>query len=133
MARNRFELSVRNEAAVASNFHRFSERALRDLRRIVKTHGELTKELTQLFSPVDTGYMQAHVTTWYGKNGLTFETGWDASDFLGQGKPFYPWFQEFGTVNMRAQPSLMPAYREVRPQFEAEVRAAIQRAIQRGR
>lgn len=36
----------------------------------------------------------------------------------------YTIYNEFGTVNMSAQPMAVPAAEETRPEFEAEVRAA---------
>lgn len=126
MARNVFELSVRNSAAVIANLYRFDTEAKDQIRALVQRQAESLRRLTQQFAPVDTGYMRDHVLARYGPEGFSFEVGWDATDFIGEGKAFYPFFQEFGTARMPAQPSLGPAWREVEPRFMNALRFLLQ-------
>jgi HK97 gp10 family phage protein len=60
--------------------------------------------------------------------GLGFEAGWDAGEFP---RAFYPYFQEFGTSRMRAQPSLGPAYQYIAPQFAVDMSDVLRAAIAR--
>ena len=86
--------------------------------------------------PKDTGYMAEHVRTDFSDKGFIFETGWDATDFEGttdaQGHPrsFYPFFVEFGTRHMAAQPSLSIAYAEEEPRYKAALDDALRRALE---
>lgn len=132
MPRNLFELSFRNQAAVIANVMRFEDNALAEIRALVVEYGEKARALTQSFAPVRTGWMRDHVRTRYGPLGYSWETGWDANDFIGQGLSFYPWFVEFGTRFMGAQPSLTPAYNIVAPQFHAALSAKLAALAARG-
>lgn len=68
---------------------------------------------------VDTGYMRNQIR-WI-----------PDSRFSGQviGGASYTIFNEYGTVNMSAQPMFVPAIEEVRPMFNAELRMVIKRAV----
>jgi HK97 gp10 family phage protein len=87
--------------------------------------------------PKDTFYMSEHIRTDFSKGGFVFETGWDAKDFLGHKNPvtkqiiraFYPFYVEFGTRTMSAQPSLSIAYREEAPKYKAALERALRRAL----
>ena len=85
--------------------------------------------------PKKSGFMSENVRTDFSDSGLSFETGWDARDFLGtvdeQGNPrsFYPFFVELGTRHMAAQPSLSIAYAEELPRYRAELSEALRRAL----
>ena len=85
--------------------------------------------------PKASGYMSEHVRTDFSNAGFIFETGWDQSDFLGttdeQGHPrsFYPFFVEFGTKHMAAQPSLSIAYAEEQPRYMAALDKALADAL----
>lgn len=125
----RLELSVRNASAMVANFHAADAQLQEDIRDLVEEYGEATRELTSFLSPYRTGHMSESVRTVYSPSGLAFETGWDADDFIGEGLAFYPYFQEFGTRFMAAQPSLGPAYEEMRPQFERALRERVQQSI----
>ena len=119
-----FELSVRGRVEIYNELSQKNVRFQRRMRAIVKNYGESTRGLVMFFSPVDTTFMQQHVKTWYSEDKLVFEVGWDVMDFVSAGKPFYPFFQEFGTVNHPAQPSLRPAFADQSPLFSADVRRA---------
>jgi HK97 gp10 family phage protein len=126
MARNVFELSVRNQAALVANFYSFDVEAKEQIRALVVRQAESLRNLTMSFAPVDTGYMRDHVLARYGPEGFSFEVGWEASDFLGAGLSFYPFFVEYGTRFMPAQPSLGPAWREVEPRYTNALRYLLQ-------
>ena len=93
-------------------------------RKLVSDYAEYVRDLTFQLSPVDTGFMREHVKGESSESGqvFSFETGWHAEDFRTEGLPFYPPFQEFGTVNMSPQPSLTPAWLELRPSFIQDAR-----------
>lgn len=126
-----FELGVRDTSGLAANFYAADREITRAMQRVVRDGAQLVQDVTQALSPVDTGFMQAHVRQTITRSGLAFEVGWDASDFFAIGEAFYPFFQEFGTVKMRAQPSLGPAYRYAAPIIAADSRAVLAAAIQR--
>lgn len=125
----KLELSVRNVAATVVNLYAYDKRIKRDVKKLVREYGELTKELTQFFCAVDTGFMRDHVVTLYTPSGLGWETGWDVMDFVEAGLPFYPFWVEFGTELMVAQPALTPAYRETEAEFRAALRERVRRAV----
>lgn len=127
----RLTLRVRNASAIVANFYAADERAQRAIRRVVKTHGKLTKELAQFLCPVDTGFMRAHLRTIFSNDGYSYQTGWLEEEFTKAGLPFYPPFQEFGTSKMAAQPCLFPADAHVRPQFTVDLRARLREALER--
>lgn len=119
-----FELSVRGTAQIENELAAKHKGFIRKLQKIVKNYGEATRELTAFLSPYRTGYMSSKVRTFYRSDRLVFETGWSADDFLGKGFQFYPFYQEFGTVNHAAQPSLTPAFREMAPLFQRDIAMA---------
>jgi HK97 gp10 family phage protein len=126
------ELSETDLAGLAARFHAADARITKEVQAAAKTWGEYCKQLTKEFCPVDTEWMRDHVRTEYLNNGLTFETGWSYDDFVGHGNSaFYPYYQEFGTVNHAAQPSLGPASEIVMPLYRADVSAALRRAVER--
>lgn len=88
-------------------------------RRLVEDYGEHVRGLTFQLSPVDTGFMREHVgaETSEGDGVFGFEAGWRAEEFRNEGFAPYYLFQEFGTVFMAPQPSLGPAWNELRPHF----------------
>lgn len=89
--------------------------------------------------PKDTFYMSEHVRTTFSESGYVFTVGWDARDFIGTTdekghlRAFYPFFVEFGTRHMRAQPSLSIAYAEEKPRFARGLAAAMKNAYSRAR
>lgn len=123
----RFELSVRGIAQIHNELSQKNRRFVAKIKGIVKNYGESTRALTMFLSPVDTTYMQKNVRVFYSSDKMSFEVGWDVMDFVAIGEPFYPFFQEFGTIRHRAQPSLRPAFEDQAPLFQADIyRAAEQ-------
>jgi HK97 gp10 family phage protein len=127
----KFELSVRNTAATIANLYAKDRYLKSQVQKEVRASARAVHALTYFLCPVDTGFMREHIRTYVSKEALAFEVGWDASDFFGAGFAFYPFFQEYGTVKMAAQPSLTPAYEHERPLFEAAIRRALIRAVAR--
>jgi hypothetical protein len=95
--------------------------------------GEATRSLIAFFAPVDTGFMQTHAETRYRPDGFSWESGYYADTFESQGQRFYPPYQEFGTVNHGAQPSVAPAYENEGPAFQANVAAVLRAAEEKAR
>lgn len=127
----RFELGIRDASAMVANFRAADKILQREVRASVTASAEKTVRIMRRICPVDTGFMRAHISKHVSPGGLAFEVGWDASDFIGAGLAFYPFFVEYGTRFMRAQPTLRPAYAQAAPLFERDLRAAIQRAADR--
>lgn len=127
----RMDLSVRNVQGTIANFRAFDTDLQAEARDIVFETGQFTKELTQFFCPVDSGFMHDHVEVDYGEQGYSFEVGWRESDFLDAGLAFYPIFVVFGTQFMAAQDPLFPAHAEAKPRFIADLIDAMRRSAQR--
>lgn len=124
-------LSFRNQQALVANLQGADRILATEIRVIVRNAGELCREFTQALVPIDTSFMHDHVKTLYSDDGRVFETGWDEADFAAAGLAFYPIYVEFGTSKMQAQPSLYPAYQEVKPIFLADIQDAIRASIER--
>lgn len=127
------ELSVRGSQALVANFYATEVDIVEAMRESAQRAAELLVQVVQQICAVDTGFMRDHVRTWFSPTGLVFEGGWDAADFFGAGLAFYPWFVEFGTRHMAAQPALLPAWDYVVPIFLAELAALTAIAVERRR
>jgi HK97 gp10 family phage protein len=68
---------------------------------------------------VDTGYMRGQIR-WMPASPLRGEVVGGAD---------YTIYNEYGTVNMSAQPMFTPAAEEAKPLFDAEVEKAVQQAL----
>lgn len=128
---------VRNADALKANLGRLLKSAKKAVRLSVSEAADRITARTIDLCPKDTFYMSEHVRTTFSKAGFTFTVGWDALDFIGttddkgQLRSFYPFFVEFGTRHMRAQPSLSIAYVEERPRYQAALAAAMKNAYAR--
>jgi HK97 gp10 family phage protein len=116
-----FELGIRDTRALAVNFHKADVGITDAMKSAVASTLAIFDRVWESLTPVDTGWMVEHRHIRLTPSGLGFDAGWDASDFLGQGLAFYPFFQEFGTRFMNAQPSLGPAYEYIVPEFKQNV------------
>ena len=132
MARG-FSLSTRNKAGVIANLYAADARVQSAVKRTVRDTGFAEYQIAYALCPVDTGFMQENLTLEFLPSELGYELGWRENDFISMGLPFYPIYQEFGTVKMPAQPSLFPARDTVRPEFERKLRQNIRTAIRRRR
>lgn len=77
---------------------------------------------------VDTGRMKRLTRSVMREDGLRYEIGWLAEDFVAEGEDFYPPFPELGTVKQAAQPSLLPALFEEEPVLLRQLGLALQGA-----
>lgn len=87
------------------------------LRTTAAAHGS-----AKAYAPVDTGAL---------KQSISMRSEGDDTKFTGivfTNSP-YSLYQEMGTVNMAAQPYMMPALNEHRTTFEAEAKLRLERAI----
>ena len=126
-----FELGIRETGGLAANFHAADAAITAAMQAHVLQTADAFDAVWEALTPVDTYYMVEHRRILMLPSGLGFEAGWDASDFLGMGLAFYPWFQEFGTYKMSAQPSLGPAFEEIAPQFQSGMSEILSAAIAR--
>jgi HK97 gp10 family phage protein len=129
----RMELQVRNEQALVANFYAAERDIVTAMQLAVRNAADLVQQVVQLTCAIDTGFMRDHVRVYVSPGGLAWQVGWDASDFFAAGLAFYPWFVEFGTRYMAAQPSLGPAYEYVAPIYQAEVADLVGLAVERRR
>lgn len=127
----KFELSVVNAQAIVANLYSGDRIIKREAKRIVNDLADFVYDETRRTCAYDTGFMHDHLRKIITRAGLTFEVGWDATDFISQGKAFYPFFVEYGTVNMAAQPALEPAYKKGAVKFRADLTRGLREAINR--
>jgi HK97 gp10 family phage protein len=125
----RLDLSQKNVAGTIARIYSKQKDVVAACVATTRAAGEFCRELTAALAPKRTGRMARLVTTEYSTDGLAFETGWRASDFIEEGEDFYPPYQEFGTRFMPAQPSLYPAYKETQQFYLEELRANIRAAL----
>jgi HK97 gp10 family phage protein len=126
-----FELGVRNLQALAANFHTFDTELQKDVRALVRETAQDTRDLTSVLAPKDTEFMADHVDWWLTNSELGFEVGWHVDDFVEAGLAFYPFFQEFGTRFMAAQPSLGPAWDANAPIFTERLTRLLRESVAR--
>jgi HK97 gp10 family phage protein len=126
-----YELGIRDISGLVANFYKADRDITLAVTQLVDATTELFDEVWASLIPVDTSFMLEHRRIRKTSSGLGFDAGWDAADFLGAGLAFYPFFQEFGTVKMAAQPSLGPAYEYIAPMFQSDLRSILQGAIER--
>lgn len=131
MIRPKMELSMQAVSGMVANLYKADAEIFLELQQLARRFGEELQQQVEFYTPVDTGFMQAHVRLMFSNDGTVFEVGWLADDFFSEGLAFYPWFVEYGTAYMAAQLPLTSAYGELAPLYEAEVGAAVSRAIQR--
>ncbi len=124
-------VSKRQVEGMRANFRAFDKLLLSRVTKLTKKYGNATKERISELSPVDTGFMEEHPEVHFGPKGFTYEAGYYANTFESAGKRFYPPYQEFGTRNHGAQPSVGPAYAEIAPLYRRDIEREIQLSIRR--
>lgn len=128
-------VSVVNVDGLTARLERGGKKARQAILDAVGESAARLESRTIDLAPKLSGYMAEHVRTDFSKGGFIFETGWDATDFEGttdaNGHPrsFYPFFVEFGTKHMAAQPSLSIAYAEEEPRYKAALSEAMRKAL----
>lgn len=107
-------------------------------RRLIADYGAYQHDLTHQLSPYDElelyddFHMRENIRTETSDDGLSMEVGWHMEDFTSEGFAPYYFFQEFGTVNMAAQPSLGPAWAELEPHFVGDAKEMLHDTIIEG-
>lgn len=129
----KLNFGVRDESALVANFRAIDRQLQRDVRRTVKRNAERMLELVHAYVAFDTGRMLRLAKILYTPSGLAFEIGWLAADFYAEGEPFYPPFVEIGTYRQAAQPSVLPAYLEVKGRLGDELARDMRRSAVRTR
>jgi len=134
-----FRITVRNQAAVIANLHRFEEDVLEGIRNVTAFWGTAIQAEAINLAPYgkDTdppphpGFLKANIELRFSKNGLAFEVGCWAAPFDAIGENLYAIFQEYGTSQHEAQPFLNPAYAWGKPQYEKDVKEVIREEAMR--
>lgn len=125
------QLAFRNQAAIIARMYAVYPDVVAAAKVAVRESAERIRDRTKDTVRVDTHFMQEHTEAFISAEGLTFEVGWREAEFDAAGLPFYPIYQEFGTVHMSANPALSNAYAEEKPRFQAEVSRLAREAIAR--
>lgn len=127
----KFELGVRDTTGIAANFHKADDELNATLRALAKEAAADMHTLAEMLAAKDTNFMAEHIRETFTPSGLAFEVGWLVEDFIAIGEDFYPFFVEFGTKKMDAQPALGPAADTILPDYQARVADAIRTSIAR--
>lgn len=124
-----FELGARNISALAANFRRSGLEFQAALKTLTRESARELHALAEQLAAKDTGFMADHLHEYISPNGYAFEVGWAAVDFIDAGFAFYPFFVEFGTRYMAAQPALGPAADQIFPRHRDRVSDLIRRNV----
>lgn len=129
---NSLTLRVVNAPTVARRLRSYDEAVRSDIRTLVASTADEQHARTYDLCPKDTFRMAESIRTEFSAGGYAYSMGWRESDFTGAGLAFYPLFQELGFRHWRSgkfiqNPSLFPAWREVQPRFERELKRILQR------
>jgi HK97 gp10 family phage protein len=96
--------------------------------------------MARRLAPVESGALRASIGWTFGKapkgSMVLAEGGSDEADlrvvvFAGNDRAFYARWQEFGTVNMPANPFFFPAYRSLRRRTRSRITRATRKAAQK--
>lgn len=114
------------KAAVEAAMERVAEDVVRDMRKLAPkgATGDLVRSISWTWGEAPKGSMTIGKTEQgraYGAMVLTI--------YAGGGDAFYARFQEFGTVDMAANPFFFPVWRIWRRRVRGRIAAAIRRAI----
>lgn len=126
-------LGTRNLQSLKANLRQYSAKARERAKQVVTTSGQRQYERTYELCPFDTGHMRDSIGLFYTPGGLSYQIGWEETDFVGAnnihtGEPirsFYPLYQEFGTTRHPPHPCLFPARDEELPRFKRDLAKAL--------
>lgn len=124
------ELGVRGTEALKRSYRTYDRRSEWAMRDVVRRGAALVRTITMELAPVHSGKMREDVKIKITDKGFAYEVGWYVEDYLSEGMAFYPWYQEFGTFKMAAQPSLRPAFRYSEPIILADMRDTQRRILE---
>jgi hypothetical protein len=125
------EFSVTGQKGIIANLYSFDHELRRDIVMLNRRFAPHTRGIAQAIVPVDTGRSRHALTAELSPEELTFKVFYDKSVYDNDGVAYYPQFFELGTSRQAAQPTLIPAFERVAPQYNAELRDAIRGAIRR--
>jgi HK97 gp10 family phage protein len=129
-----FRITVRNQAALIANLHRFGDESLSVIHEVTRVWAEDIQQLAIELAPYwvndpppphHPGFLKAHIRLVYSEGGFAFEIGCWTEDFDAIGENNYAIFQEYGTSQHGAQPFLNPAYNWGAPKYVADVTRVI--------
>jgi HK97 gp10 family phage protein len=129
----KMELSVRNSKGVIANLYAADREAVLGIGKAMVRGSLRVQRRTAVLAPKRTKYMSQHVRRSMSPKNLYFEVGWKIEDFIKIGENFYPFFQEFGTRYLPANPSLGPAFREDEPVTQRDIAKEVRAACERRR
>lgn len=128
----RLDLQTRNASALVANLYQWDRRFQRDVRSLVQDIGRDARAAARTIVPYDTGFMHDHLRLEFSPSGLVWSLGWLEREFAAAGLPFYPPYQEFGTLFMPAQPTLGPAARHVEEDMRIRLAELMRASAARG-
>jgi len=108
-----------------------------EIRVALAKSAEEVAAMARRLAPVESGALRASIGWTFGKapegSMVLAEGGSDDTDlrvivFAGSDKAFYARWQEFGTVNMAANPFFFPAYRSLRRRTRNRITRATRKA-----
>lgn len=126
-------LRVRGARAAIANLYRTEEDIVEGMREASRNAARDTRDLAFQLCPVDTERMRNSLDYELSPDELTFNVFYDPAPFIADGVAYYPPFVEFGTVNMDAQPTLLPAFNEMDLVYQADISRLVRQAIKRRR
>lgn len=126
-----FRLEVTGLRALAGNFRAFDKALQSEVLKATRRAGGDVRDLAEQLCPVDKGNMKESIKTDFSEGGYRFAVFYDPAVFVRKRLPYYPPYVEFGTRFSGAQPTLIPAYRDVEPHYIADVSTAVRAAARR--
>ena len=85
---------------------------------VIKNNGEKLRARASALSPIDTGFMQSNIDSYYQGGGSSLEA-------YVHSRAGYSGFVEFGTRKMSAQPFMRPAVEWIGPQLSKDSEEAL--------
>lgn len=123
---DRIDVQVRGAKALVANLFARQHRIKRDVLDITERFGERTFNVAAANTPRRMGLMLSSLKIEMSQRGYAFVVFYDSSRFP---NTYYPVFVEYGTRFMEAQFPLTRAYREIEPQYRAEISRVVRGAV----
>jgi len=131
------------DVKVTNHFGQIADEAAKQVERVIRKTGFAIERMAKILAPVDRGFLRASIYT-VTHSGSGFRVS--ASDATGRAKRTlfnevrtadkyealvpvgaeYGIYQEYGTLRSAAQPFMTPAVESVRPQFERDMKQALE-------
>lgn len=129
----RLDLRVDETRGVVANLYAIDRAVQTEMRDLSVRYAAHAKDFARQIVPYDTGFMHDHIRTDLSEDRLRWSVGWSRRDFDAEGLPFYPVFQEYGTIFMAPQPTLGPTMAVLGPEHQRDVSEILRAAIERRR